>query len=137
MDSIGTLFKCRYLNSNSFLIFRLLSKSEALSVWRMMAVIASEVVSGNNNLLVTVWARDWRSSTDILLNNSEIPRFSASVNILDQGSGSFINYKTFFEDSELVTSLLKLRLYYCCRDIFPLIPVRCLLLTETASGGQE
>ena len=105
MDSIGTLFKCRYLNSNSFLIFRLLSKSDALSVWRMMAVIASEAVSGNNNLLVTVWARDWRSSTDILLNNSEIPRFSASVNILDQGSGSFINYKTFFEDSELVTSL--------------------------------
>jgi len=46
------------MKSSSFFIFLLFSKSEALSVCRMMAWMASMLFSGTRSLLVTVCARD-------------------------------------------------------------------------------
>merc|ERR1719186_2516669 len=82
IDSMGTLLQWRYLNSSSFFIFLRFSRSDALSVWRMMAWMASMLFSGTSSLLVTVWAKDWRSSTLILHSNSDMPCFSCSDSIL-------------------------------------------------------
>ena len=52
--SSGTLFAFRYFNRNSFFIFRRFNKSVGLSVCKIMAEIASPLVSGIINLEVTV-----------------------------------------------------------------------------------